>query len=82
VCTPSDRKPGEITTNVPDFDLLVVVRGRTPDKAWEVVSIIVDTEMERGLSFSPLIKDANAFMKEKEYHTPFYQNIMKDGVAL
>lgn len=65
-----------------DFDLLVVVTDRTPAKINRIIDIIVDTEMEHNLSFFPVIKDTSAFEKEKQYNTPFYHNIMEEGIAL
>jgi predicted nucleotidyltransferase len=65
-----------------DFDLLVVVRDKEPQIEDEIISLIVDEEMKSGLSFTPLVKDHGAFEKEKGFHTPFYENIMREGVSL
>ena len=63
-----------------DFDVLVVVKNREPQIEYEIMSIFVDEETESGLFFSPVIKDIRAFDMEKKYHTPFYKNIIKEGV--
>jgi predicted nucleotidyltransferase len=65
-----------------DFDVLVVVREKTPEIESEIISIIVDEETRMGLSFSPVIKDVKAFEREKSLDTPFYENIVKEGVKL
>lgn len=65
-----------------DFDLLVVVRDRDPRTEAEIVGIIVDGEVEAGLSFAPVIKDAAAFEMEKRFQSPFYENIVREGVLL
>ena len=65
-----------------DFDLLVVVRGRTPEKIDRIISIIVDTEYENNMSFFPVIKDSNSYNLEKTFSTPFYQNIINEGIRL
>jgi predicted nucleotidyltransferase len=65
-----------------DFDLLVVVRDKEPQIEHEIISVIVDEEMKSGLSFAPLVKDHRAFEKEKGFHTPFYENIVREGVSL
>jgi predicted nucleotidyltransferase len=65
-----------------DYDLLIIVRDKTPEIEREIIGIIVDEEMKIGLSFSAVIKDIHAFGLEKKYHSPFYENIMKEGVAL
>jgi predicted nucleotidyltransferase len=65
-----------------DFDVLVVVRDRDPRTEAEVVGIIVDEEIEAGLSFAPVIKDAGAFELERRFKSPFYENIVREGVRL
>ncbi len=65
-----------------DFDLLVVVKDKTPSKETKIIGIIVDFEMERELSFSPVLKDAASFALERKYNAPFYQNITREGIRL
>ncbi|MBI4715854.1 MAG: nucleotidyltransferase domain-containing protein [Nitrospirae bacterium] len=65
-----------------DFDLLIVVRDKTPDLESEIIGLIVDEEIRKGLSFSPVVKDREAFESEKRFGTPFYENVMKEGVEL
>lgn len=45
----------------PDFDLLVVIRGKEPHIESEIVSLIVDEEGKSGLSLPPVIQDVRAF---------------------
>jgi predicted nucleotidyltransferase len=65
-----------------DFDLLIVIKDKTPVKEDEIVGIIVDVEIEAECSFSPVIKDSSAFDKERKFNSPFYQNIMNEGIML
>lgn len=65
-----------------DFDVLVVVRDKSPQIEHEIISIFVDEEIKYGISFAPVIKDAGAFELEKRFETPFYGNILKQGVLL
>lgn len=65
-----------------DFDILVVVRDKDPRVEAEIVGIIVDEEFKAGLSFTPLLKDARAFDLERGFHTPFYENVAREGVPL
>lgn len=69
-------------TDRSDFDLLVVAHNLTPARRSEIVGIIFELEMEHEISFSPIIRDAGSFAKEREFNTPFYQNIMDEGVRL
>jgi predicted nucleotidyltransferase len=65
-----------------DFDVLVIVKDKTPEIETEIISLFVDEEIQSGIPFSPVIKDIKAFEMEKNYNTPFYENIMKEGVLL
>ncbi|MBI3392080.1 MAG: nucleotidyltransferase domain-containing protein [Nitrospirae bacterium] len=65
-----------------DFDVLVAVRDREPHIEEEIVGIFVEEELRTGLQVTPLVKDARAFDREKALHTPFYRNLMAEGVSL
>lgn len=65
-----------------DFDVLVVVKDKTPEIETEIVSAFVDEEIKSGLSFTLVIKDRDAFEMEKRFETPFFENIMKEGMPL
>ena len=65
-----------------DFDVLVVIRDKDPRVEAEIVGMIVDEEFQAGLSFTPVVKDAQAFDLEKGFHTPFYENLTREGVVL
>ena len=64
-----------------DFDVLVVVRDRNISIEHEIIDIFVEEELQSGVIFAPVIKDMKSFEYEKNLHTPFYENIMKEGVA-
>ena len=63
-----------------DFDLLVVVRYRTPDDEHRIIDIIVDAEQAAGVSMSPVIKHASAPAREAALHTPLYENLDREAV--
>ena len=65
-----------------DFDILVIVKDKTPELEDKIMDIFVKEELKSSLFFTPLIKDFRAFDLEKKYNTPFYQNIMSQGVLL
>lgn len=65
-----------------DFDVLVVVQDKTPSLENEIIGTFVDEELKLGLSFTPVVKDAAAFEMEKNHHTPFYENLTREGVPL
>jgi len=64
-----------------DFDVLIVVKDRNPSIESEIMDIFVEEELKSGVIFSPVIKDFTAYEKEKNFHTPFYENIQREGVA-
>lgn len=65
-----------------DFDVLIVVKNRDPSIENEIIGSFVDEEFKSGILFSPLIKDLKAFESEKSFKTPFYDNLMKEGLPL
>jgi uncharacterized protein len=65
-----------------DFDVLVIVKDKAPEIETEIISLFVDEEIQSGISFSAVIKDIKAFEMEKYFNTPFYKNIMREGVLL
>jgi uncharacterized protein len=65
-----------------DFDVLVVVRDKEPEVEKYIIGIFVDEELESGTSFTPVVKDIRAFELEKKHHTPFYENLAREGVLL
>ncbi|MBI4684872.1 MAG: nucleotidyltransferase domain-containing protein [Nitrospirae bacterium] len=64
-----------------DFDVLVVVKNRNVSIEHEIIDIFVEEELESGVMFAPVIKDTKSFEAEKSLHSPFYENIMREGVA-
>ena len=64
-----------------DFDVLVVVKNRDPFIEAEIINVFVEEELQSGLMFTPLIKDVKSFELEKNLHTPFYENIIREGIA-
>jgi len=65
-----------------DFDVLIVIKGKEPKIEDKIIDIFVKEELKTNIFFNPIIKDAVAFELEKEYNTPFYKNIMREGIAL
>lgn len=65
-----------------DFDLFILVTEKNIEIERKIIGIIVDIESEYGLSFSPLIKTTRSFELEKNYNSPFYQNIKREAIVL
>jgi len=75
------RVRGDFTADS-DFDVLIVVKNKTPQVEDTIVGVIVEEELQHGISFTPLIKDSKSFELEQQYHTPFYSNIVNEGIQL
>ena len=65
-----------------DSDVLIVVKQKNSVLENKIISIFVDEEMKAGFSFIPLIKDYTAFTLEKEHNSPFYNNIIQQGISI
>jgi len=65
-----------------DLDILVVVKEKNPRIQREIVGMFVDSGMESGIPFSVIIKEERVFNLERSLSSPFYQNIMSEGVSL
>jgi predicted nucleotidyltransferase len=65
-----------------DFDILVVVKNRSIEIEEGIMGIFVEEELQSGIYFDPLIKSAESFELEKSHHSPFYRNIMNEGITV
>lgn len=65
-----------------DLDLLVVVDERTPEVERAVIDACVEEELRSGIPFDPVIKDSARFALERRHHSPFYENVSREGIAV
>ena len=65
-----------------DLDLLVVVGERTLEVERAVIDSCVEEELRSGIPFDPVIKDSASFALERRYHSPFYENVSREGIAV
>lgn len=65
-----------------DLDLLVVVGARTQEVERAVVDSCVEEELRSGIAFDPVIRSSATFALERRYNSPFYQNVVRDGVSV
>ncbi|MBQ0057491.1 MAG: nucleotidyltransferase domain-containing protein [Bacteroidales bacterium] len=66
-----------------DIDLLVLLPSEKISYAEKdnVIDALFDIELETGVTISPYIISEKAW-KERPFTTPFYQNVVKDGINL
>jgi len=65
-----------------DLDVLILVTDKSPEIETGIISLFVDEEIQSNTSFSPVIKDIEDFEREKNFNSPFYENILREGVLL
>ena len=65
-----------------DFDVLVVVKKKKPTAEAVIIDTFLEDEVESGVSFDPVIKSLASFELERKHNTPFYENIVRDGVPV
>lgn len=65
-----------------DFDVLVIVKENSTRISEDIIDIFTEEEMRGNIPFDPVIKTTESFEKEKFHHTPFYNNIMEQGVPV
>ena len=65
-----------------DFDVLVIVEKRVPQVEVVIIDLFLKDEIENGMSFDPVIKTLASFELEKKYHTPFYENVIREGMMV
>ncbi len=65
-----------------DFDVLVIVKNRTIALEEAIIDMFVEEEMNSGVFFDPVIKTLKSFELEKQYHTPFFENIQQEGISV
>jgi len=65
-----------------DLDILIVVKDKRPEIEKEIIDIFAEERFNTGIPFAPIIKDMKIFEEEKRLNTPFYQNLIKEGINL
>lgn len=69
-------------TGESDLDLLVVVGERTPEVERAVIDSCVEEELLSAIPFHPVIKDSASFDLERRHHSPFFENVSREGIAV
>ena len=65
-----------------DFDILVIVNNRSVAIEEGIIEAFIEEEMTSGLSFDIVIKTLESYRREQRYHTPFFENIEREGIPL
>ena len=65
-----------------DLDILVVVQKRNPEVEQAVIDVFFEEELRNGIPIEPTIKELSSFELERKHHSPFYENVVTEGIAL
>jgi predicted nucleotidyltransferase len=69
-------------TEESDLDVLVVVRKKDRRLYRRIVEESLDIDLAYGTNLAPTILNASEYEQNREYATPFYRNIEREGMAL
>lgn len=65
-----------------DIDILIIVKKYHPDLREKISDISSKYSLEKGVIFSPIIKQLEIWEKNKRYNTLFYNEIANFGIEL
>lgn len=62
-----------------DFDVLVIVEHRDYEIIKKIIALFYEEEERTNIQYSVIVKDKEAFEKERFFNTGFYRNILDEG---
>ena len=65
-----------------DLDVLVVLRERDRVTCRRIVEAALDADLTYGVNLAPTIVTQAEYDRNREYRTPFYRNVEREGIAL
>ena len=69
-------------TEESDLDVLVVVRGKDRSLYRRIVEESLDIDLAYDTNLAPTILSDEEYRRNREFGTPFYRNVERDGIAL
>ena len=69
-------------TTLSDIDILILIDAFTPEIRQKMSGLASDYSLEYGVYISPIIKDQDVWEKNKQHHTLFYQDVVRNGILL
>ena len=69
-------------TDESDLDVLVVLRSRDRVVCRRIVQAALDADLAYGVNLAPTIVTQAEYDRNREYRTPFYRNVEREGIAL
>jgi predicted nucleotidyltransferase len=65
-----------------DLDVLVVLRDKDRVTCRRIVQTALDADLTHGVNLAPTIVTQAEYDRNREYQTPFYRNVEREGIAL
>jgi len=65
-----------------DLDVLVVLRDRDRVTCRRIVHAALDADLTYGVNLAPTIVTQAEYDRNREYRTPFYCNVEREGIVL
>jgi predicted nucleotidyltransferase len=75
------RARGE-QTEESDLDVLVLVQKKDRALCRRIVEESLEVDLTYGISLAPTILSDEEYQQNRDYGTPFYHNVEREGVAL
>jgi predicted nucleotidyltransferase len=69
-------------TEESDLDVLVIVRQKTPQLCRRIVEVALDCDLAYDTNLAPTILTVDEYQRNREYQTPFYLNVEREGQAI
>ena len=69
-------------TEESDLDVLVVVQNKDRGLCRRIVEESLDIDLTYGTNLAPTILSAHEYQQNREYGTPFYHNVEREGLSL
>ena len=69
-------------TEESDLDVLVLVKKKDRALCRRIVEESLEVDLKYGTNLAPTILTAEEYRQNREYGTPFYRNVEREGVSL
>jgi len=81
LCLFGSRARGEGTAES-DLDVLIVLREKDRSLCRRIVEAALDVDLAYGVNLAPTILTEEEYKRNRDYRTPFYASVEREGVPL
>jgi predicted nucleotidyltransferase len=69
-------------TEESDLDVLIMLREKNRALCRRIVAEALEIDLAYDTNLAPTILSVEEFQQNRDYHTPFYRNVEREGVSL